>query len=158
MKSFCKISCIALLALFCFSDNSRAQVTQVSPLESFMQNAGVKDLANLAHALNTFTDGTYSFAGNNITVQVNYRNGNYEVIKLHYEPDGDYFENVRSTDGQESAYSFFAAGTLVNLIAGNTKTCIERFFHSNFSSMSGQQIAAAMMTAFWWKWEGKSCN
>ncbi|HVW96142.1 MAG TPA: hypothetical protein VHA56_09260 [Mucilaginibacter sp.] len=123
-----------------------------------MQNEGVKDLANLAHALNTFTNGTYSFAGNNITVTVNYKNGNYEVIKLYYESDGDYFENVRSTDGQESFYSYLAAGTLVNAVAGDTRSCIERFFHSRFSAMSGKEIAAALMTAFWWKWEGKSCN
>jgi len=130
-----------------------------SDLERFIRAKGVKNLGSMAHAFNNYSGGNYSIDGDYITIEVSYDNGSSEVIKMHYEPDGDYFENVRCISGDECLYSFVAAKTIVDIIVPDgKKTCVEHFFHTTLRAMSGQQMAAAALTSMWWDWEGKQCN
>ncbi|QIP13792.1 hypothetical protein G8759_14815 [Spirosoma aureum] len=150
---------LILIASIHFSSNSFAQPARsVSPLESFIQNKGVKILAQCAHPFNTYTEGQYSIDGNNIRVWVSYSNGTTETLQLHYNPDDDYFDGVRCTAGDECSYSFMAMKMVISSMPKGQRSCLERFFHTTFDNMSGEQIAAAGLTDELWKWRGKSCN
>jgi hypothetical protein len=130
-----------------FSSNSFAQTARsVSPLEAFIQNKGVKILAQCAHPFNTYTEGQYSIDGNNIRVWVSYSNGTKETLQLHYNPDDDYFDGVKCTAGDECSYSFMAMKMVISSMPKGQRSCLEKFFHTTFDNMSGEQIAAAGLT------------
>ncbi|QHV95318.1 hypothetical protein [Spirosoma endbachense] len=149
---------LVLVASIHFSSNSFAQARQVNPLDAFIENRGTKILARCAHPFNTYTEGKYSVDGSIIRVWVTYSNGTTETIQLHYNADGDYFDGVKCTAGSECSYSFMAVKMFSATIPSGERICLEKFFHSSFDTMSGEQMTAAGLTGEWWKWREKPCN
>lgn len=156
-KSF--IFFLLAVSLTPFISNTFAQsATSISSLEAFMQKGGVKALAQFAHPFNTYTEGQYSIDGNNIKVWVSYSNGSTETLQLRYNLVGDYFDGVKCTAGDECLYSFMAIKTITSGFPQEDRSCLENFFHMSFKDMTGQQLAAAGITHYWWEWRGRSCN